>query len=85
VKFITQQKINAYLKDIAKRFKINKKLTMHVGRHTFATNYIKAGGRAEDLQIILGHSSLETTMIYVHLDREDAIQTVSIMDDFLKL
>ena len=85
VKFITQQKINAYLKDIAKRFKINKKLTMHVGRHTFATNYIKAGGRAEDLQIILGHSSLETTMIYVHLDREDAIQTVSIMDEFLKL
>lgn len=85
IKFITQQKINQYLKNIASKFKINKKLTMHVGRHTYATNYIKAGGRAEVLQIILGHSSLETTMIYVHMDKDDAINSADILDNLFNL
>lgn len=78
-KKISQQKINQHLKDIAKNYKINKRVTMHIGRHTFATNYIKAGGTVQDLQIILGHSNIETTMIYVHMDKEEALNTVNIL------
>ncbi len=42
-------------------------MSSHVGRHTFATNYLLAGGKVERLMKLLGHSSIETTMIYVHL------------------
>ncbi|MDV3975406.1 integrase [Elizabethkingia anophelis] len=83
VKFKAEQKINLDLKDIAKVYKVKKKMTMHVGRHTFATNYLKSGGTIQDLQIILDHSSIETTMIYVHLDREEALQTIHLLDDFI--
>ncbi|MFC4688679.1 tyrosine-type recombinase/integrase [Epilithonimonas pallida] len=81
-KKICEQVVNRDLKAIANRFKIAKKITMHVGRHTFATNFLKAGGTVQDLQIILDHSSLETTMIYVHMDKEESISKVNILDSF---
>lgn len=77
---ITQQKMNLQLKEIGKFLGIRKKLTLHVARHTFATNYLKAGGTVHNLQILLGHSSLETTMVYVHLDTSDALETVHLLD-----
>ena len=43
------------------------KLGAHLLRHTFATHYIDGGGNVAHLQRILGHTSLETTMIYVNL------------------
>lgn len=39
----------------------------HTLRHTFGTFYIRAGGGVRQLQQIMGHSRIETTMIYVHL------------------
>ena len=81
VKKICEQVVNRDLKVIATRFKIAKKITMHVGRHTFATNFLKAGGTVQDLQIILDHSSIETTMIYVHMDKEESISKVNILDN----
>lgn len=80
VDFITQQKINLHLKEMRATLGIRKKLTLHVARHTFATNYLKAGGQVHDLQILLGHSKIETTMIYVHLNNEDALETVHLLD-----
>ena len=43
------------------------KLGAHLLRHTFATHYIDCGGGVAHLQRILGHKSIDTTMIYVHL------------------
>jgi site-specific recombinase XerD len=42
-----------------------KNLRPHVLRHTFAYNYLLGGGSVVDLQVIMGHNSIETTMIYV--------------------
>ena len=39
----------------------------HALRHTFGTNYIRAVGGVRQLQAILGHQRIDTTMIYVHL------------------
>jgi len=41
-------------------------------RHTFGAHYIQAGGRLEDLQKILGHDNINTTMIYAHLGPHSA-------------
>lgn len=45
--------------------------TAHRLRHTFASRYIQNGGSVTKLQKILGHASIQTTMIYVHLTPED--------------
>jgi site-specific recombinase XerD len=50
------------------------RLHFHLLRHTFATNYIRQGGDPARLQRILGHSSIETTMKYVHLQTSDLQQ-----------
>jgi integrase/recombinase XerD len=41
--------------------------SFHVGRHTFATNFLRAGGKLHHLQQILGHGDIKTTMRYVHI------------------
>ncbi|GAB3177731.1 tyrosine-type recombinase/integrase [Telluribacter humicola] len=43
----------------------------HTGRHTFATNYLRAGGWVTNLQHIMGHTNINTTMKYVHIVEED--------------
>lgn len=46
---------------------------MHVTRHTFATRLIRRGARLENVQMLLGHTSIATTVgLYAHLDVEDA-------------
>ena len=47
------------------------KLGAHTLRHTFATMYLRTGGGTRQLQDILGHNKIETTMIYVHLAGND--------------
>lgn len=66
----SNQKFNAYLKEVARLADIKKHLTSHVGRHTFATNYLARGGSLEVLQQLLGHNSIKTTMIYAHVTDE---------------
>ena len=80
-KFYKEQTINKHLRDIAKYLGIYRKISMHIGRHTFATSYIRAGGDVVYLQKILGHRKLETTMIYTHISEDEAIETVNILDD----
>ncbi len=65
------QKINADLKLIAAYCGIQKPISTHVARHTFATTYLTMKGTnpgtVEVLKSVMGHSSINTTMIYVHL------------------
>ena len=69
---ISNQKINAYLKEIAEICKIDKKLTFHLARHTFATTVTLANGvPIESVSRMLGHRSLKTTQIYAKvIDRK---------------
>jgi integrase/recombinase XerD len=60
----SNQKCNDYLKIIDANTGINKDLTMHRGRHSFAVIFLELGGTMEELQLILGHSKLATTAIY---------------------
>lgn len=76
VKFISKQKMNAYLKDIMQITGIRKTITFHCARHSFATNFLRKGGKVEDLQVLLGHSDIKTTMIYVHARKGEEIDAV---------
>jgi site-specific recombinase XerD len=64
---ISSQKTNQSLKRIAKKANIDKALTFHVARHTFATMFLELGGAIETLQQLLGHADLSTTQIYAHI------------------
>ena len=80
----TDQTINEYLKEISNICGIRKKVTFHVSRHTFATHYLISGGHIENLQQILGHSKIDTTMIYVHIVKEHLNEDMRKMDSILK-
>ncbi len=70
---LSDQKINKQLKNIAAMCKIEKSISMHVGRHTFATTFLKNSGSIAKLSKLLGHSSMKHTMIYAHLTDQDAL------------
>lgn len=46
---------------------MSKKITLHTLRHCLATHLLEKGMKLEDISRLLGHSSLESTQIYVHL------------------
>ena len=61
----TNQKTNSYLKEIAYLCEIDKNLTYHLARHTFATTVTLSNGvPIESVSKMLGHTSLRTTQIY---------------------
>lgn len=61
----SNQKLNAYLKELADICGISKPMTMHIARHTFATTVLLSNGVSmEATSKMLGHSSLKTTQIY---------------------
>ncbi|WP_315058476.1 tyrosine-type recombinase/integrase [Chryseobacterium indoltheticum] len=79
--FRSEVTINRNLKDIAKVCGITKKLYFHVGRHSFATNYLLRGGKVENLQVILAHTKITTTMKYVHIVDNAAALSMRVMMD----
>lgn len=77
--------INRELKTICLVMGIHKRVTFHVARHTFATNFLISGGRVEHLQKLLGHSKITDTMIYVHIAESVTNDQIFNMDDLLKM
>ena len=63
----SRKHINEELKNIARAVGINKRIYFHSSRHTFATNYLISGGKIQNLQKILTHSDIKTTMVYAHV------------------
>lgn len=62
---MSNQKLNEYLKEIAFKYGIKKRITFHLSRHTFATTVTLANGvPIESVSKMLGHSCLKTTQIY---------------------
>lgn len=80
----TDEYTNRTLKDICKICGLKKRVTYHVSRHTFATNFIISGGNVTVLQKLLGHSKIEDTMIYVHIVESLQNQQICNMDEIIK-
>ncbi len=68
---VSNQKMNAYLKEIGDVCGINKKMTFHMARHTFATTITLSNGVSmETVGSMLGHKNLKTTQIYAKVVQE---------------
>ena len=68
-KGLTRQMIFIILKDLAFKINLSKKISPHTLRHSFATHLLKNGADLRAIQQMLGHESITTTEIYVHLDK----------------
>lgn len=65
---LSNQKMNAYLKEIADLCGISKQLTFHIARHTFATTVTLSNGvPIETVSKMLGHKNLKTTQVYAKI------------------
>jgi len=78
---LSDQHLNRILKDICNILGIKKKITFHYARHTFATNFLRQGGKVEVLQKLLNHSDLKETMIYVHILQEQLDEEIMLLDN----
>ena len=67
-KGLSRQMIFMFLKDLAIKINLNKKISPHTLRHSFATHLLKRGADLRAIQQMLGHESITTTEVYVHLD-----------------
>ena len=65
------------IKNLAEKVNLNKKISPHTFRHSFATHLIDGGADLRAVQEMLGHESILTTEIYTHLDREYLKDTIN--------
>lgn len=82
-KIPADQTMNRDLKEIARIVEINKNLTHKVGRHTFATIFLRKTKDLATLKELLGHSDLKETMVYAHVldeSKQDGIQCFNSFD-----
>jgi len=81
----SNQKTNAYLKEIADVCDINKNLTFHLARHTFATTItLSKGVPIESVSKMLGHTNIKTTQIYARITNEKISSDMQVLADKLK-
>ncbi|OUL62085.1 site-specific tyrosine recombinase XerD [Flavobacterium sp. AJR] len=73
---LTRAMIFTIIKDLAFKIGLNKNISPHTLRHSFATHLLENGADLRSIQLMLGHESITTTEIYVHLDRTYLTQVI---------
>lgn len=73
---LTRVMIFTIIKNLAIKVGINKSISPHTFRHSFATHLIEGGADLRAVQEMLGHESITTTEIYTHLDRDYLRQVI---------
>ena len=74
-----RQKMNEYLKEITAVCGINKTITFHIARHTFATISLGYGVPIETVSKMLGHTDIKTTQIYAKITDRKLSDDMEIM------
>lgn len=72
--------IQLIVKDAARKAEINKRVTPHILRHSFATHLLEAGADIRYIQQLLGHKNLQTTQIYTHVANKNIKNLASLLE-----
>lgn len=75
-KQLTRAMVFTILKNLAVAIGLQKSISPHTFRHSFATHLLENGADLRSIQLMLGHESITTTEVYVHLDRKHLTQVV---------
>jgi integrase/recombinase XerD len=75
-KQLTRAMIFTLIKSLAVKIGLQKNISPHTLRHSFATHLLENGADLRSIQLMLGHESITTTEIYVHLDRKHLSQVI---------
>ena len=68
------------IREAAKKARLDKKITPHTLRHSFATHFLENGTGIRDLQDLLGHANVSTTQIYLHTAQQTGVGIRSPLD-----
>ena len=74
---VSSQAARADLRGMVQKAGIEKKISPHKLRHTYATNRLNAGAERVDIKALLGHESIATTQSYTHVGQERMAAVVS--------
>lgn len=81
---LTERSVQRVFEDACKRAGIEKTVSVHSLRHSFATHLLEGGTDLRYIQEILGHKSSKTTEIYTHVSMRDIGKIKSPLDSFMK-
>ncbi|QBZ96534.1 site-specific tyrosine recombinase XerD [Flavobacterium sangjuense] len=76
-KQLTRAMVFTIVKELAVKINLQKSISPHTLRHSFATHLLENGADLRSIQMMLGHESITTTEIYVHLDRKHLTQIIN--------
>ncbi len=75
-KQLTRAMVFTIIKTLAVKINLQKTISPHTLRHSFATHLLENGADLRSIQMMLGHESITTTEVYVHLDRRHLTQII---------
>ena len=76
-KQLTRAMIFTITKQLAEKIGLNKNISPHTFRHSFATHLLENGADLRAIQLMLGHESITTTEIYMHIDRRHLSEVIN--------
>ena len=74
---LTRAMIFTIIKDLALKIDLKKSISPHTFRHSFATHLLENGADLRAIQQMLGHESITTTEIYMHVDRSHLAEVMN--------
>ncbi len=82
---MTKSTVQGALRRVVKQLGFKKRISVHTLRHSYATHLLEAGVNIRRIQQYLGHTSLSTTMVYLHLTTQGHEKAYGIINDLMEV